>query len=770
MTLDTVLVVGSGGREHALAVALAASPLVRHVLVCPGNGGTASYGGKLANVSAPESKPTLKENIRDLAQERKAGLVVVGPEVPLVDGLADLLQESNIPCFGPSAAAAQLEGSKAFSKEFMKRHNIPTAAFATFNDTQVSEAQQFISNAGYDVVLKASGLAAGKGVLVPASKDEAREAIGPHLKSHGVVVVEERLTGKEVSCLVLVDGTRYAICPLSQDHKRIGDLDRGLNTGGMGAFCPVPGVTEEQMSQIEANLVSRTVAGLAADGTPFRGCLYIGAMLTPTGPQVIEYNCRFGDPETQVVLPLLKSDFAVVAMSCAQGTLDPGAVTWRNDQFACTVVAASGGYPGSYNKGHAITGVDQAMKSSFVYQAGTKQSNGQLVTSGGRVLAVTGQGASLEQAAAAAYEGMSKIKFEGLTYRTDIAAKSFKPVNIAVLGSTRGTDMQAIIDAIATGTLQAKITHVISNKSSAFILERASNHGIPATCIASKGKSREQFDEEVIATLEADPSKAPDLVLLIGFMRILSPVLVQKYAGRMLNVHPSLLPDFAGGMDTNVHEAVLKAGREFSGCTVHQVTEDVDSGAIAVQKQCDISSDETVDTLKVKVQRLEGDALIQSVHLFQLGRLPGLNPQKNSSTYAAAGVDIDAGNALVDKIKPFTRATKRPGADGSLGGFGALFDLAAAGYGTDAPDSPDRPLLVSATDGVGTKLRIAQDCNKHDTIGIDLVAMCVNDLVVQGAEPLFFLDYFASGTFAGDLSTCLTRDQASLMLIQLQVW
>ena len=372
---------------------------------------------------------------------------------------------------------------------------------------------------------------------------------------------------------------------------------------------------------------------------------------------------------------------------------------------------------------------------SFLYHAGTAIKDGALVTSGGRVLAVTGLGSTIASARDAAYNAVNNVSWEGMQYRKDIAHRALNaPVRIGVLGSTRGNALQPIIDDIEAGKLNAVISIVISNKSDAPILERAKKHSIEVSCVAGS-KDRELYDDQVTACLE---NKMVDLVLMVGYMRIVSGKFTSRWINRCLNVHPSLLPEFAGGMDLQVHQAVLDAEKSETGCTVHFVTEEVDGGPIAIQKMCKVVKGESAESLKVRVQALEGPAMIEAIEKFARGEI---GPASASSvlTYRSAGVDIDAGEELVEMIKPFCKRTKRPGCDASLGGFGGLFDLAAAGY------TSSETILVSGTDGVGTKLKIAQAVGKHDTIGIDLVAMSVNDILVCGAEPLYFLDYYATG-------------------------
>ncbi|XP_051765849.1 trifunctional purine biosynthetic protein adenosine-3-like [Ctenopharyngodon idella] len=540
---ERVLVVGGGGREHALAWKLAQSPHVQQVLVAPGNAGTAN-SGKICNSEVSVNNHTI---LAQYCKDHNVGLVVVGPEVPLAAGIVDDLTAAGVPCFGPSAKAAQLEASKSFSKSFMDRHNIPTARWSSFTDPQ--DACQYIRSAEFPaLVVKASGLAAGKGVVVARDKAEACQAVLDIMKDKAfgsageTVVVEELLEGEEVSCLCFSDGVTVSPMPPAQDHKRLMDGDQGPNTGGMGAYCPTPQVSEEELQEIKRSVLQKTVDGMRDEGTPYVGVLYAGLMLTKQGPKVLEFNCRFGDPECQVLMPLLKSDLYEVLKNTLQSDLSSNPVQWLEDSAAVTVVMASGGYPASYKKGLDITGLSQVSEMGIqVFHAGTAlKDGGGVITSGGRVLTVTAVRPTLESALRSANEGVAAISFTDAVYRRDIGHRA-----ITYLTRTRGL------------------------------------------------------------------------------------------------------------------------------------------------------------------------------------------------TYKDSGVDIAAGNRLVDLIKPLAKATSRPGCNAELGGFAGLFDLKAAGF-VD-------PILVSGTDGVGTKLKIAQACGVHSTLGQDLVAMCVNDVLAQGAEPLFFLDYFSCG-------------------------
>ncbi|KAJ2744442.1 hypothetical protein GGI20_002950, partial [Coemansia sp. BCRC 34301] len=524
---------------------------VSKVYVAPGNGGTARAGGKISNVAIGHRASDFAALV-EFAQAHDVGLVVPGPEQPLVDGVAEAFKRVGIATFGPSAKAARMEGSKAFSKDFMKAHGIPTAEYGNFRDFE--QACAYVRSAPFDVVIKASGLAGGKGVLLPRTKDEALAALravmvdGAFGEAGAEVVVEELLHGQEISVLAVSDGYTVRAFPAAQDHKRVFDNDEGGNTGGMGAYAPAPVATAELLARVQRTVLQATVDGMRRAGYPFVGCLFTGFMLTASGPKVLEYNCRFGDPETEAVLALIdydRCDLAEVLVAACEGRLDGVALEFVSGRSAATVVMAAEGYPGAYAKGRSVVfgAAAAAGGGALVFHSGTAVDgdDAAVVTTGGRVLAVTGVGSSLSEALQRAYAGVDAVSFEGAHWRRDIGGK------------------------------------------------------------AGKGAAEE-----------------------------------------------------SGGL-----------------------------------------------------------------------------------TYAGAGVSIDAGNRLVELIKPIVRATRRAGTDSDIGGFGGLFDLRAAGFRD--------PVLVAATDGVGTKLKIAHALGSHGSVGVDLVAMQVNDIVVQGAEPLFFLDYYACG-------------------------
>lgn len=567
----TILIIGSGGREHALAWKLAQSPQVGRIFVAPGNGGTELRKPLSVNrkrntehsQQITKNVPIAADDIPALvafAGEKGVDLTIVGPEAPLAAGIVDAFQAAGLSIFGPTKAAAQLEASKAFAKQFMRQHGIPTGDFAVFTDydTAVSHLQTLSGG----VVIKASGLAAGKGVIVCDDRAEAEAALRQIMldKAFGSagaeVLVEERLFGPELSVLAFCDGCTVVPMLPARDHKRAYDNDEGPNTGGMGVFAPPPDVDGTLMDEVMRAILQPTADGMAAQGTPYVGVLYAGLMLTADGPKVLEFNCRFGDPETQVILPMLDGDLADILLACVEGRLRPEMVHWHDGACAAVVMAAPG-YPGAYPKGLPISGLDGVPDDVVVFHAGTAiqysvdSEQYSVVTAGGRVLAVAARGEDLETAVSRAYAGVAQIYFEGAHYRKDIGA------------------------------------------------------------------------------------------------------------GRRV----------AGGK-------------------------------------------------------------------LQVANLPPANLQPATS-YAQAGVDIAAGQKAAQLMKTAVHATYTPDVLSDVGSFGGLFRVASIKELAD-------PVLVASTDGVGTKTKVAAQLNRWDTIGHDIVNHCVNDILVQGARPLFFLDYVAS--------------------------
>ena len=422
-----ILLIGGGGREHALAWKLAQSPKVESIMAAPGNPGIA----ELPKCECVALNLDDLEKVADFAEDNGIELTVVGPEATLVAGIADVFKRRGMPVFGPSKAAAQLEGSKAFSKELMAKYDIPTAFFKVCEDIETAKA--YVEEKGAPIVVKADGLAAGKGVVVAMTKEEALAAIDDMMgdqifgNAGARVVLEEFMEGEEASLLAFTDGKTVVPMIAAQDHKRIFDNDEGPNTGGMGTYAPAPVMTDVLRLKATEIVLKPVVAAMAAEGTPYQGCLYAGLMINGDSVKVVEFNCRFGDPETQVIMPLLDGDLAEIMLACATGTLDEVEVAWH-DKAAVCVVMASGGYPGKYENGKEITGLAEANadEATVVFHAGTKAVEGKVVTAGGRVLGVTSVDKNIRDARDRAYAAVEKVKFDQVFYRKDIAWRALK--------------------------------------------------------------------------------------------------------------------------------------------------------------------------------------------------------------------------------------------------------------------------------------------------------------------------------------------------------
>ena len=419
-----VLLIGSGGREHALAWKIAQSPLLEKFYALPGNPGIAEYAELVKNISIDDNAAIVQ-----FAKEKNIDLVVVGPEAPLVNGVVDALEVAGIKSFGCKKSAAQIEGSKIFAKNLMKKYNIPTAKFEVFDNPDA--AKNYIRKEGAPIVIKADGLAAGKGVIVAQNLDDALNAVD-EMKNFGAagskIVIEEFMDGEEASILAFTDGKTIIPMTAAQDHKRLNDGDKGVNTGGMGAYAPAPVVTPEVAKLAEEKILKPVIAALNAEGIVYKGCLYAGLMIVDGAPKVVEFNARFGDPETQAVLPLLESDLLEIMESCATGNLSDKKISWRNESAVC-VVLASGGYPKSYKKNLPIDGITKAKSlGALIFHAGTAEVDGKILTSGGRVLGVTVTAENIQAAIDKVYKCVDLINFENMHFRKDIAARALRNV------------------------------------------------------------------------------------------------------------------------------------------------------------------------------------------------------------------------------------------------------------------------------------------------------------------------------------------------------
>lgn len=628
-----VLIVGSGAREHALLWKLRQSRAIEELLVAPGNAGTADIA---------ENVPVTAADIDGLArlvEERDIGLTVVGPEAPLVLGLADRLRAAGRRVVGPSAAAALIEGSKAFAKDVMVRAGVPTARFATF--TEPDSARRFLAHsATYPLVVKADGLAAGKGVWVCGDEREARAAVDAMMVSRRYgsagarIVIEEGLQGPEISLIALVDGRRAVALPIAQDHKRLLDGDAGPNTGGMGAYAPVPFLGDAEREWLLQLTIQPIVDELAARGTPYRGFLFAGLMLTEGGPRVLEYNCRLGDPEAQVLLPLLEDDLLPWLEVMADGSLPDEHP--RCDGAATGVVLAAPGYPDRPVTGAPIWGLDDA-PNVLLFHAGTERdAAGRVVSAGGRVLTVVGVAESVPEAARKAYG--TSVWFEGMQRRGDIGRQAMAPsfrhlsptrsegerrgrsARIAVLAAGGGSNLQALIDACRMGQVDAEIVLVASHREDAGALRRAAEAGRSTLALPLAGPGdrpgRDRLEETLLGRLR---SLDVDLVVLAGWMLILSPRFLAGCPCPIVNLHPALLPDGQEPLDVPILRGAhavrdaIALRLPYTGVSVHHVTEEVDAGPVVRRETVPIEPGDDEDSLYRRLKSVEHRVLIAAV-------------------------------------------------------------------------------------------------------------------------------------------------------------
>lgn len=605
-----ILILGSGAREHAIARAIKKSKYASQ-LFCFGssvNPGIKELCGEY-KIGSVTDVPAIVA----FAKEHNSDWVIIGPENPLEAGIVDALAEAGIPSVGPTKALAQLETSKSFTRELLTRFGIPGCPqFRYF--TTMDGVREFLLSLGGNFVIKCDSLMGGKGVRVSgdhlASIDDGVAWCEELIRSGKTFLVEEKLIGKEFSLMSFSDGRTLAHMPVVQDNKRAFAGDRGPNTGGMGSISypnhSLPFLSPEDIIAARGINEATISAVRQACGAAYRGVLYGGFMATKDGVKLIEYNARLGDPEAMNVLALLESDFVELCEAMIAGNLTQNHARFAKKATVCKY-AVPFGYPDTPVKNERVDVSGVQNKDQLYYAAVDAREDG-LYETGSRTVAVVGIADALTQAEAIAEEEIQRVKGP-LFHREDIGKQPTpqKKLRLAVLGSTRGTDMQAIIDATHDGRLNASIDIVISNKPEAYILERARNHHIEAAILMR--------EEDMLAVLK---EKSIDLVLLIGYMRLLSPAFVHAWRNKIMNVHPSLLPAFAGGMDLSVHQAVINSGVKETGCTIHFVDEGADTGPIIVQKKCSVEPHDTADTLKERVQKLEGEAFVEAIQKFQL--------------------------------------------------------------------------------------------------------------------------------------------------------
>ncbi len=712
MKTINILLVGAGGREHALAWKLAQSPRLGRLFIAPGNPGTISLGENVL-LDVDDHAALIQ-----FCQEKQIDLVVVGPEVPLANGIADILARAGISCFGPRQAAAQIEASKVFAKNFMARHGIPTARFATFQ--KLTEALDYLQTVDYPVVIKASGLAAGKGVVLPETQADAESTLREMLENGAFglagteVVIEERMNGPEVSLMAFTDGQTVVPMLAAQDHKRIFDDDHGPNTGGMGAYAPAPNFTAALLAEALESVLKPAISGLRLEGIPFVGVLYAGLMLTSAGLRVIEFNCRFGDPEAQVVLPLLETDLVEIAEACVAGTLAETEIRWKQGAAVC-VVMASNGYPGQAAHGQLAT-IGGLPENAICFQAGTKLAiDGMLTTAGGRVFGVTAWAHSLAEAVVSAYDAVDEIHFSGAQYRTDIAARALQA--------------ESRID-IEADDLIYKVNGLARQVYSEL----------------GPGQAEQKYQRRLA-----------ELCLKAGLT-----VEIEKQIE--VWIANQLMGDLKLGLLLEERLIVAcKASLHFIGSPeIEQMLTSLAAGAGKVGMIYNFGMDRVQPRRILAAQ--DAQAWRKNLYRFiqpspgmvlpPLGQNPNLLPirfnavasgakptpvpeQLIESAYAASGVSIDAGNRAIELMKDAVKATYTPAVLAGIGSFGGLFDASSL-------KQMKNPVLVASTDGVGTKVKLAASVGRYRGIGHDIVNHCIDDILVQGARPLFFMDYFAT--------------------------
>lgn len=658
--MPSVIIIGKGAREYAIK-----DKLENH------------------NVFMIETKQELKAIINYV----DINLIIIGPEKYLVEGLVD---ELVIPTFGPSKKAARIEGSKIYAKNFMKEHNIPTADFQIFETSKdVINFFKYIDCKNY--VIKEDGLAGGKGVYLPENNSQIMN-ICKHLK--GEIIVEEKLYGQEVSVMAFCNGHDLELMPQIKDYKRLGDNNEGKNTGGMGAIGPVNILDDIELKQLKEHML-KVVKVLN-----FKGVLYAGIMKTISGFYILEFNCRFGDPETQIALNLLDDDlYSILNQTITGQDLN---IKWH-DRYCANVVLSHIDYPDKKLKTSVEVNYSNLDNSVKLYWANPINYDDNFYTHGGRVASLVSSANSLYTCLTNIYNNICKINYEGRYYRRDIGLDYLlshtnnRKLKIGIISSSKGS---SIVKLLAENN---NVEIIISNKLTS-ILDKAREKNIAHMYLPMRDK-KEYYSKLANILMSFDL----DLIFAVGYMHIFPSEFCKTFENKLFNIHPSLLPDHKGLCGDKVHQAVLEREDCFSGCTLHHISPGVDEGRIVLQKQCRVSSDEDIASLKNKIQLLEAQTIIDFIKI----------QENNIITYKDSGVDINKGDDFVSKIK-----------DENIGSFCAIYKIGDT-------------CLGASTDGVGTKLELANQYNKLENIGFDLVAMCVNDLIVRGIKPKFFLDYMA---------------------------
>ena len=680
--MRNILILGNGGREQA----------IKDILY-----------KKNGNINCECSVRTEFSDIKEICIDENIDCVIPSTEVYLCEGITDFLQSEikNINVFGPTKEQAKIEGSKHFSKKLMRELEIPTSNFIFFNN--YSSAKKYY-NSGLQLrklVIKYAGLAKGKGVFLPQTKTETLGVIKNIFNEYYEheecgIIIEERLYGTEVSVLAFCNGKEAYLMPQAQDYKRIYDGDKGPNTGGMGAICPVNILTTNELIEVK-NHMDKVVKKLN-----YKGVLYAGLMKTKDGVYFLEFNCRFGDPEAQVILNLLDSNLLDIMKDCVLGK--DVSIKWKNS-FAATVVLSHVDYPIKRLKEVVnISYIDDFDNSVKIYNSNVIEAGKYQYTNGGRVLSMVSVDKTLQIALENIYNNIHKIRYDGVYYRRDIGCNNNVrkdiPISIGILASGNGTSVEKLLEE-----RQQDIKIIITNKTTAGVRFKAQKYNIPFFCFPkNESEPKKDYYEKMVNILRQFNI---EILILSGYMDIVPRSVFEDF--NTINIHPALLPKYKGYKDLDVHKAVLLNKEKFTGCTLHVVTKKIDSGRILHQKQSPVLTN-SAEILKKAVQELEKDCIVEYIDRYT-----------NSNIKTHYGVDIEKGNLFIEELKKGNEY---------IGGFCAEYKHKGI-------------RLATAADGCGTKIDLANKYNKLDTIGIDLVAMNVNDLLAGGAKPLFFMDYIA---------------------------
>ena len=643
---------------------------------------------KINKVDLTNDKSFLIEN------KNNYDLIIIGSEQLLVDGIKDIIGDK---CFGPHKKGALIEGDKEYSKHFMKNNNIPTSNYGVFNNYKKSiEYCKKIDN--NKIVIKKCGLANGKGVFIPHSLNDSIKYLNTiyNENEYEKIIIEDKVYGIEVSVMGFCNGKDIQLMPQVQDYKKIYDDDKGENTGGMGSICPVNILSEKELESVKNDMLK------VVNKHNYIGVLYAGIMKTKDSYNILEFNCRFGDPETQVVLNLLKNDLYDIMLSCING--EDIKLEWK-DGYCANVVLSHIDYPFSKLKEPIIINKGILDKDIKLYNGNISIKDNLHYTTGGRVYSMTHYSNNLQYSLEKIYNNIYKIEYEGLYYRRDIGLKYLlnqnnkKKIKIGIISSSRGTSIIKLLEK--QKELNVKVELIISNKNS-LILDKGKEHKID-TFYLPNNDYKKMINLIDIYEL--------DMIFAVGYMNIFPDYFCDRYHNKLFNIHPSLLPNYKGFYGDIIHKKVLEK-EMFSGCTLHKISSNVDCGDIVLQKQYKIEENETFKSLKENIQELESNCIIEYIQLFK---------NKNIN-YKDSGVDIHKGNDFTKMLS-----------NSKIGGFCGIYEINGMKLG-------------ASCDGVGTKLDLANKYNKLEHIGIDLVAMCVNDLIVCGIKPLFFLDYIAIDT------------------------